>query len=281
MSGGAYVQVRHLVAIAATLLACTSYGCAGAWNQQKGHGQIIFSASLFQTSSEFNPSGAVQPFGDRGQFRQVLLNPYLELGVTRKNTLVVNVNSDLLRFANSYGAASSAGLGDIEIGVKHRLNSVESAWAVGGQLTVMFPAYPASRNPAPGNHQEDVESRFLLGRGRQWGSRHAFWDAEAAYRYRSGAPADEVRADFTTGFDLVRRLMLVAQMFSIKSLRNGAPFATINPNAQSDFDLYKGQASMVANLSRSVRVQAGWNNAFSGRNTGRGNTMLIAMWKSF
>jgi hypothetical protein len=145
----------------------------------------------------------------------------------------------------------------------------------------MFPAYSANRNPAPGNHQEDVEARILIGRGTTWSHRNFFWDTEAAYRYRSGAPADQFRGDATAGINLTQRVMVMGQIFSIKSLRNGSPFDSTNPNAQSDFDLYKSQASVVVSLRPSLRLHVGWSDAFSGRNTGKGHSAIFGIWKSF
>ena len=254
---------------------------AGAWTQEAGHGQIIFTSTYFRTSSEFNASGSVQPFGNQGQFQQLLFSSYFELGVTRRTTFLGTFNAPLLKYWDSSGSTNSAGLGDIELGLRRRFNSVESPWAVSGQALVMFPAYAATRDPAPGNHQEDVEARLLLGRGAHFSGRHCFWDVEAGYRYRYGPPADQFRADFTSGIDLTHRVMVLAQMFAIKGMRNGQALSATNPNAQSDFDLYKAQASMVVKVARRLRVQAGWNDAFSGRNTGHGQAALLGLWTSF
>jgi hypothetical protein len=153
---------------------------------------------------------------------------------------------------------------------------------VSGQFTVAVPGYGATLDPAPGNHQEDVEGRLLVGRGAESQERHWFWDAEAAYRYRTGAPADQVRGDFTAGLDLLSRVMLLGQFYSIKGLRNGAPLtAKSNPNAQSDFDLYKAQGSFVVGIARKTRVQMGWGHTLAGRNTGRGGVYVIGLWQSF
>jgi len=270
----------QILILAMVLASCPKLN-AGAWTEEAGHGQIIFTCSYLQTPNEFDASGKIRPFGYRGHFRQVSLNPYFEFGLTRHYTLVLNLNAPLLKYSNQYGAESSAGLGDVEVGIRRRLNSTESHWIASGQLTAQFAAYPADRNPAPGNHQQDVEGRLLLGRGGIWGGHNAFFDIEAAYRYRSGAPADQFRGDFSTGFDVTPRFMALAQMFSIKSLRNGDPFSPTNPNAQSDFDLYKAQLSLVVRVARGTRLQMGWNDAFAGRNTGGGQTWLAGVWKNF
>lgn len=270
------------LALAALCLLFPSKLSAGAWTSDKGHGQIIVTGSFFQTTKNFDKGGTARTFDYHGRFRQTSVESYLEYGLAKRTTLVLKVPVEFLDYSNHYGAMHSSGSGDVEIACRERFNSLESPWALSAQLAVAVPAYPAQRNPAPGNHQEDVEARFLLGRSLKRARHHAFWDAEAAYRYRSGAPADQVRADLTAGIDLSRRVMLLGQSFLTFGLRNGVPSTEItNPNAQSDFDLYKGQVSLVIRLGRGTRLQAGWNDAFAGRNTGQGSTAMLAIWKTF
>ena len=270
-----------LTVLIVSLLVPTSL-YAWAWTQDAGHGQIILTASFFQTSRSFDDRGNPKRFADDASFRQLMLNPFLEYGMSTRNTLVVNANIPFLRYASSQGIVRSAGLGDVEIGLKRRLNSPESKWALSCQVAVMFPAYPDSRVPAPGNHQEDIEGRMMAGRGATLLMRHAFWAVEGAFRYRNGAPSDQARAEASVGADLNRRLTVMAQFFAIKSLRNGTPLTmTSNPNSQSDFDLYKYQPSVVYRLSHTTLVQFGANSTFCGRNAGRGLAPMFALWQRF
>ena len=141
---------------------------------------------------------------------------------------------------------------------------------------------PIRRNPAPGNHQEDIEARFLVGRGATLIHQHVFWDAEVAFRTRFGAPADQVRFDVTAGVDLSKHIMAMGQFFNTRSLRNGEPLDVVtNPNAQSDYDLHKCQVSAVIALPYKAKVQIGWTDTISGRNTARGQGAIISLWKAF
>jgi protein XagA len=253
---------------------------AGAWTQDAGHGEIILNASYFETSHAFSSYGQIQPFGYGGRFQQIQINPYIEYGLTSRNTLVVNFWAQHLHYADQYHNFNSVGMGDMEVALRRRLNSPDSPWVVSGQALLLFPAYSATTTPAPGNHQEDFEGRALVGRPIPW--RHAYWDAEAAYRYRAGAPADEFRAEAAAGVKAFNRTELIGQFYAIKSMRNGTPLAPNgNPNAQSDFDLYKSEISLVLRVHPRTRVQAGWIDAFSGRNTGHGSAAVIALWRSF
>jgi hypothetical protein len=270
-----------LALLSAAILLSAKTAQASAWDQDPGHGQIILTTSFLETSRSFDAHGDSHLFPDAGGFRQFAVNAYVDFGIRRRLDLVANVPFPFLRYTNTYGSQKSAGAGDIELGLKYRLNSVESPWAVSAQITTKFPGYSESRNPAPGNHQEDIEARFLIGRGAKWAGKHVYWDAEAAYRYRTGAPADQFRGDFTAGMDLTARWMVMEQFFTITSMQNGAPFVSTNPNAQSDFDLYKEQSSVVLRVAPKLRVQAGWTYAFAGRNTGRDHTVTLGIWKDF
>ena len=274
---------RLLLLVCLCVSACGT-AHASAWTETAGTGQIIFNISYFQTSHQYDGSGHVVPLGNGGYFRQFQLNPYIEFGLSDRTTLIVDAYIPFLGYRDIYGPLSSAGWGDSEVGIRRRITPLSSRWVFSTQGTVLFPGYPADRTPPPGNHNVDVEARVLLGRGVQFSSekRNFFWDLEAAYRYRNGPPADQVRIDGTVGIEPFRRLMLLQQFFAIKSLRNGSPItADTNPNAQSDFDLYKIQSSLVLKLDKNTRVQLGWVGTLSGRNTGRGPTLLVSLWRNF
>ena len=254
----------------------------GAWTQDARHGQWIMTFSYFETSRSYDSSGSVRKFQDNGSYRQAILNSYLEYGLSARSTLVLNGEADFLRYHNDYGRQESNGLGNIEVAIRQRLNATKSPWAVSAQLAVSFPAYPDDRNPAPGNHQQDIEARFMLGRGATAANRHVFWDAQAAYRSRFGAPADQIRFDVTGGIDVFPHVMLMGQIFNIWGMPNGDPLDRItNPNALSDFDLHKGQISLVFKTPRQTRIQLAWIQTLAGRNTGRGQTAVLAFWKDF
>jgi hypothetical protein len=276
--------IRCALAIICLIVAGSVLGSrpayAGAWTQDAQHGQLIVSAAYFETARVFSSGGQIQPFGYGGRFQQIQINPYIEYGLTSRNTLVVNFWAQHLNYTDHYHNFNSIGVGDVEAALRRRLNSFASPWVVSGQVLILFPAYSATTTPAPGNHQEDFEGRVLVGRPIPW--RHAYWDAEAAYRFRTGAPADQFRGEAAAGFNAFARTKLIGQFYAIKSMQNGAPLTPNgNPNAQSDFDLYKSEISLVYQVHPRTRIQAGWVDAFSGRNTGHGSAAVIALWRSF
>jgi hypothetical protein len=270
------------VGVAVLLALCAPWLHAGAWTPAAGHGQIILTSSLYRTSTTFDSKGNLQNFDYAGQYRQFINSAYIECGLSKRDSFTLNVPGEMLEFKNNYGKMQDAGIGDVEVAWKRRLNPLESKWVLSSQFLVMFPGYSPTQNPAPGNHQEDLEARLMLGHGGSIAKQHIFWDVEAAYRYRNGAPADQFRSDATVGIEFGHRLMAMGQAFAIKGMQNGQPVtANSNPNLQSDFDLYKVQPSLVLTMFHSTRLQGGWNDAFLGRNTGNGHSVILAVWTTF
>lgn len=251
-----------------------------AWPLPKGNGQVFFNVTGYRAGGTFDSSGYRKPFQYDGRFRQYIVNPYFEYGLTKRMTLVGNLFFPSLTYTDQYNRFHSAGSGDMEFGVRYLLTESEAgiAWSVQGM--VKAPTYSAARSPAPGNRQMDYEVRILAGRSFLLRS---FWNVEAGYRIRTAAPANQVRLDLTYGTTFKKRWMGLAQAFIIKSVEGGYYQAnpTNNPNIVPSFDLYKTQLSLVYTINRKTRIQGGWTFDVYGRNVGAGNGFLASLWREF
>lgn len=275
-------MLKSIAAAVVLNLFLTGALSASAWTSEKGHGQAILTTSWFETNRGYDMSGKLQRFGFNGRFRKFDVNPYVEFGVSNRTTVLVNAFVPSLRYSNDYGEARSAGLGDVETGVRHRLTSRSARTVVSVQGLIAFPTYSVDRTPPPGNHQIDYEPRVLVGRGYQLETANLFWGAETAMRFRTGAPADQWRMDGTVGAGVHRRLMLMGQVFGIMGLRNGAKFGPgTNPNVQSDFDMFKVQTSAVFRVSSNLRLQTAYFQTIAGRNTGFSRGVVLSFWHNF
>ena len=215
-------------------------------------------------------------------FTKLEINPYLEYGLRDDLTLVIDAFWRSLRFSDRFGNSHNAGFADPEIGLRYRLSPPETqtVWSVQG--LVKLPVTSSSGTPELGNDQTDVEARLLVGRGFSVGTSSGFWNIEGAYRFRSEAPADEIRLDATLGYNLSPRWLVLGQIFTIRGLRNGSPIEVRgNPTIDPNFDLYKAQLSVVYRVGPMLRVQAGYLHDLAGRNTGAGGGVLLSFWLSF
>ena len=278
--------LRHrffAVALVLGLVCLPSLAVASAWPQPEGHGLDVLTLSWYQTGSIFTERWTRQPLAKDGRFFKSEVNNYLEYGLTSRVTLVGNFfYNPTIHFVDQTLNVQSSGFGDQELAVRYHLNpkSPLTAWSVQG--LVKLPTYTASRNPPPGNSQTDYEIRVLNGHGWDVSGRHFYWNIEGAYRYRTEFPADELRLDATLGADPFPGWTILAQLYTIKGLRNGELVAVPgNPSVNPNFDLIKGQLSVLFRVTSAFRVQVGGFAPLAGRNTGAGEGMLLAIWWDF
>jgi protein XagA len=255
---------------------------AGAWTLEASTGQLILATTYYHADDLFTRGSNRRPFPNDGEFSKVELNPYLEYGLLNDLTLVSDFFLRYLESSDRSGSDTNFGFADPEIGLRYRLSPPDwtTVWSVQG--LVKLPVSSSSDRPALSNKQTDLEARLLVGRGFSLGSGSAFWNVELAYRYRNGGPADEIRLDGTFGYYPAPKWLLMAQFFGIQGLRNAASTsAGSNPTIQPDYDLYKGQVSVVYQLTPAVRAQIGYARDLYGRNTGAGNAVVAALWFKF
>jgi protein XagA len=192
---------------------------AGAWTLPVGEGQAIAVATFERGNRLFDAGGRVVPI--RG-YRKFELPLFLEYGATERLTLVASPS--LLAVAAG-SEPTYRGPGYADLGARVRLWS-EGAHVVSLQAIARLPGARDAADPAQwGWTDPETDIRALWGHGFEIFSRPAFVNAEAAYRIRAGAPADEIRIDLTFGLRPAPRWLVLVQSFSTISVGEaGRPF---------------------------------------------------------
>lgn len=150
------------------------------------------------------------------------------------------------------------------------------------QGLVKLPTAKASGSPNLGNRQLDLDARLVFGGAIGRSAQPPFWTVEGGFRFRAEGPADELRLEGTVGAYLHRRIMLLGQFAGTRGLKNNDQrLAGLDPTLSPDYDLMRGQASVVFSLTSSTRVQAGAFAHLAGRNTGAGTGALVSLWQGF
>ncbi|MEM6539036.1 MAG: hypothetical protein AAF668_15055 [Pseudomonadota bacterium] len=103
---------------------------------------------------------------------------------------------------------------------------------------------------------------------------NGFAALESAYRFRTGAAADQVRLDATVGINYDQKLLALLEVQNTLSVRNETP-------GGADFDIVKIQPSLVWRFSPSLSVRAGGLFEIAGRNLSLGRGAFIALWTEF
>ncbi|UAW97418.1 hypothetical protein KEM63_11395 [Halopseudomonas nanhaiensis] len=275
---------------------------AGAWVQEEGSTLTILKLSHTDDTDVFDDGGKRTDFNDGGRSRQDQINLYVEHGLTPDLTLVGNFYFKEVRYRSDDLPDdfddTTRGFGDQEFGVRYRLNpGFGEEWVGAVQALVSVPTYSRDADVALGEGGYHFELRYSVGRGFMLGERSGYIDAGIAGRKRTGNPADEIRADLTTGLALTRNLMLIGELNHIEGLGNESgntaprPMEGVEPGSDTaenlvyinstDYDLTKLSLSGLYTLPNDMQLQAGYMQPVDGRNTGAAGGPFVAAWWRF
>ncbi len=175
---------------------------AGAWTMKKGqmYNRLVF--NYYETDQLYDEDGDSHSMPLDGRFYDRNLNWYQEYGLNDRLTLITSFYYKWLSYHDVYVHNRSNGPGDFEIGLKYKI--YEGALVVSLQGLFKYGKLYGRENPEIGNRQNDYEIRLLLGKS-LWPF-PGYCGLEVGYRYRHGAPADEVRYLAEFGMNFTRKL---------------------------------------------------------------------------
>lgn len=259
--------------VLAALLAASGPALAGAWPQEPGVWQIITTTTVYRVSTAgFDPQG--RPV-TASRYGKVEISPYIEVGLTPEWTLGAQPRLTFAETRSGGRRERTFGLADNDVFLRRVLargqNDVLSAQALVG----IPGGYDPDDRPALGEDNVDLEARLLYGRGfGLGGGASGFAEIQAAFRHRTGNPADQVRVDITFGVRPSPPWLLLVQTFSQISRRNAR-------GEGSDYDVHKLQISVVRDITPSIAVQLGGYREFEGRRVALGSAVIAAVWLRF
>jgi len=272
------VNATRIGAIAgAAVLAGALSAQAGPWPQREGGGLFIASAGYLQAD---NSLANANPALGNGTFSRLDLSLYGEYGLTDNITLGAATQVESVRLHGSITKGESAGLTDVDVFVRPVLwSDGESILSAQGTITIPT-GYSRDHNPALGDGAVGLEPRLLFGQGITIGDWPSFIEVEAAYRFRLGAPADQVRLDGSLGVHVADDWMLLLQSRNTISMRNQSGLA-LSGSLGTDYDLYTISLSVVHDLSPDWSIEFGATSEVGGRNYNTGNGVFLSVWRKF
>ncbi len=275
---------RVIALIAVILLTSHESALAGAWMQSEGQGQVITTATYYSTDSFFTKNGS--RVDQTSRYSKYSIDAYAEYGLSEAYTIGLQPSYDFTQIKGSGGNASENGLADTSIFLRERIwHDDYNVFSMQELATIPGP-YDKHSQAALGYGQSDLELRGLYGNSGTlenlpyFNNLPYFADIEGAYRERFGGPANELRLDLTLGVKPEDGLMLLAQSFNIIGLGNATTTTFVPPSAPN-YDLSKIQLSGVIDVPYGFSLQAGGSVDVYGRNTGEGESIFLAVWRSF
>ena len=273
-------RLSYDTTVACLIVLCLLVHSGPAWGEAwpRSPGEIFFAPKVeyYETGHYWDRSGSLKRQDEK--FKKLSVQPYVEYGLTGKDTLTGKCYFDFL----DNGESSTKGFSDLELGYRRNFYN-ESGAAVSAGLTTLIPmGYAVYDTPSLGYGRFGVETTLCAGYGWRLSERNGFAEAVARYRVYEGYPSDQVRGSLLFGQEVTGALQLILESELQWGLDNGELLTFGDAKTVDGFyRLLKmtlhGRISITPDTSFVVSVfRHVW-----GENTGRGGGMAVAMWITF
>lgn len=250
---------------------------AGAWVQPEGTTFVSVKTLVTTTDRFFDKDGDVHQRG--GWFTKYEVNPYLEYGLTERDTVSVNILAQ--RLTDSGTDSSVTGLADLELGWRRRLWHSDTT-VISGQLTAFIPTgYSLEDSPNLGYDRLGLEPALWVGRGFRLGERNGYLEAQTGLRWYAGYPSEQLRAQVTGSYDFLPWISPFATLELHYGLGNGEDRKEGGQTIVADYRLLKGIFGATVPLTDRVQLTAAWQQHLWGENTGLDGGAYVGVWLFF
>jgi hypothetical protein len=190
------LRALRFALVLAALLPSTAF--AGAWLLPPGDWASDIRGTFFNADTYRNADGDRVPLAGGGALEQRSMSAWNEFGWKKSLSVFVAMPyvSTTRRFAGESRLPAQTVLGDMQLGARYAIKGGATALALNATWKAPL-GYNREIQPAPGTGQQDVAGTLAF--GAPIGGR-GFIEAEAGYRYRFEAPADQLIASAGAGF---------------------------------------------------------------------------------
>lgn len=260
-------RTRTGLSLIIAVIAMTGAATASPWARPPGELLIINTSDYFHADlTREDPRGAV--------FDRIDANVYVEFGLARHVTVGGKAVYSTAWLTRQSRADSSAAFSEIELFAQYEiLRDARQAASVRIAAARAAP-FGASAANALKTEDGDLELAALYGRDFPQFPVKIFAAAEAGFRRRFGAPADQLRFQATFGVEPHRRIVILAEGLGTLSVRNEA-------DDGADYDRIRLQGSVIWRFTPRFALQLGAGKDIATRRLAPGESYFIGVWTAF
>jgi len=250
---------------------------AGAWTQAKGGLYNRLAGSFYGSTEEYGTEGDRGNIPFHGEYGELNLTDYAEYGLSNRLTVLGSVVLKKVQLENDIRITRSKGLGDIDAALRFKL-AEGSAGVASVQALVKIPTGYEIDVPLPlGNGEFEYDAHLLYGRS-LWPLLPGYCGVEIGYRWRAGAPEDEIRYLAEIGTDVGKHLYVRSKLDGVKGTKSGAAVdLNGNPTIRNAYDLGTLDLTLGGRLGSHWFLEAGYAPSLYGKTTTAGSKWSLAL----
>jgi hypothetical protein len=267
---------KILLAVLLIFISTSLY--AGAWTQEKGHIYSRLAFNYYYADEHFLNGGSKKNFKWDGDFKDRNVSLYVEYGLTDRLTALTSLYFKEIKKEDDYVKQTTNGFGDIDLALKYNVfKGSKGVFSLQGLIKIPE-AYDENDDLPLGNGQYDYELRGLMGFS-LWPVLPGYMNFELGYRWRSEAPADELRYLVEFGSDFGKYLYGRVKLDGILGMDNGEEKkdANGNPTLSYNYDLGKLDITFGIKIKNNYFIEFEYTPEIYGKNTSAGATYTIAI----
>jgi hypothetical protein len=271
------IYITRTAALFFMLMACAVKSFAGGWPMRPGRLLISPSVNYFYADKSWDAKGVKSAFNDNGKFTSFSTYLYAEYGISRRFTFVTSVPYLANKFQSDTYQSSSAGLGDIETGIRYYAANINYIYYFSIQATAITPLYS---NINLGYKKEGAEIKLAFsGSGTLWGKNYYF-NLENGVRQYFGGDGGPVQDRYSGVFGITLDKKLHEQLsfgfsgtYSVSSFKKFSENLTTN----KDFSFIQATIGYGHSFNKNFTVFVSGNQFLAGKNTGAGTSGAVSL----
>ena len=291
-------MVRTLRLVAFSVVTLSLLGAkdsqAQAWLKDPGKYYFKLEASYFWTNEVYDADGDIQPIFwedpgiSEGWFKDITINSYLEYGLSRNFTLVMDLPFKIYETSDTRElipggpevktVRTNAGLGDLRTSVRvpvFRTNPVVSSLQAGVKLPMFYEKPPTDNGgPALGTGYVDFEIQALLGVS-LWPF-PGYGSGGFGYRVRGGEQNNDEYFFNVEGGITISRLFMKLRLEGVKNTTEIDDVLS-GDQVNGDQDWLKAMPTLSFRISKNVSILAEAFHVVGGANTTAGTTWAAGL----
>ena len=240
---------------------------AGAWVQERGHGEIIGNATYFTSDQYYDRSG---DRSSQTRFEKLEFQPYVEYGISKS----VTVGGSAFLQRDEQGIKHNNGIADPEIFLRGQIYRDDKNVVSLQPLVKFASSFNHEATPRGGSGSTDAELSVLYGRNLNLVSTRDYADLRLGYRTRSGDLNDQVKADASLGLRVSNGWEIIPALRYVKATSLGSP-TVFTENGEQDYDLLKLELGAAYHLSDTRAVHLAVFDHVAGKQTGDGQGVTV------
>ncbi len=244
-------------------------------------GRLLISPSVgyFFANSQWDSTGVKKAFPNGGRYSSIGITLYSEYGISRRFAAVASLPYVINNYTQNIDPKSttSSGLTDLETGIRYYLANINYVYYISLQGTAITPLY--SNNASLGYGEEGAELKLAFSGSGHIGDLSTYFNASDGVRQYFGTNGPiQNRYSGTYGLSLDKKFenQVSVSVSGINSFSDDKRFSPIL-ETNKDFSFIQASLSYGHSFTREFSVFASGGKFLTGRNTGDGTTLTLAL----